>query len=107
MKKPNVLWISIDSLRKAFLHTYAPHNRVTFLDELAREGCIFDNAFPGGNWTMPSHASMFTALDTTSHMIWSWEHRFQPETQTAFDIFHDEGYSVGCFTIPQLGALLA
>lgn len=107
MKKANVLWISIDSLRKDFLHTYAPHNRLTFLDELAQQGCIFDNAFPGGNWTMPSHASMFTALDTTSHMIWSWEHRFPPETQTAFDIFHDEGYTVGCFTVPQLGALFA
>ena len=107
MKKPNVLWISIDSLRKDFLHTYAPHNRVTFLDELAREGCIFDNAFPGGNWTMPSHASMFTALDTTSHMIWSWEHRFPSGTQTAFDIFHKEGYTVGCFSVPQLAALFA
>jgi len=107
MKKANVLWISIDSLRKDFLHTYAPHNRTTFLDELAQQGCIFDNAFPGGNWTMPSHASMFTALDTTSHMIWGWEHRFPPGTQTAFDIFHKEGYTVGCFTIPQLGALFA
>ena len=107
MKKANVLWISIDSLRKDFLHTYAPHNRFTFLDELAQQGCIFDNAFPGGNWTMPSHASMFTALDTTSHMIWSWEHRFPPGTQTGFDIFHKENYAVGCFTIPQLGALFA
>jgi len=108
MKKPNVLWISIDSLRKDFLHTYAPdRNRFTFLDELAQQGCVFDNAFPGGNWTMPSHASMFTALDTTSHMIWSWKHRFPAGTQTAFDIFHKEGYTVGCFAVSQLGALFA
>ena len=103
MKRANVFWISIDSLRKDFLHTYAPqHNRYTFLDELAEQGCIFDNAFPGGNWTMPSHASMLTALDVTSHMIWSWQHRFLPGTQTAFDLFHRAGYTSGCFAIPQL-----
>lgn len=108
MKRANVLWISIDSLRKDFLHTYAPrHNRYTFLDELSEQGCIFDDAFPGGNWTMPSHASMFTALDATSHMIWSWQHRFPPGTQTAFEFFHDAGYTVGCFAVPQLGALFS
>lgn len=106
MKNSNVLWISIDSLRKDFLHTYAPHqNRYTFLDELAEQGCVFDDAYPGGNWTMPSHASMFTALDTTSHMIWSWQHRFPAGTKTGFDYFHDAGYTVGCFAVPQLGAL--
>jgi arylsulfatase A-like enzyme len=107
MKKSNVLLISIDSLRKDFLHTYARHNRYTFLDELAEQGCVFDDAFPGGNWTMPSHASMLTALDTTSHMIWSWQHRFPEGTQTAFDFFHRAGYTLGCFTIPQLGALFS
>lgn len=108
MKRANVFWISIDSLRKDFLHTYAPQrNRYTFLDELAEQGCIFDNAFPGGNWTMPSHASMFTALDVTSHMIWSWQHRLPPGTQTAFDFFHRAGYAAGCFAIPQLAALFA
>src|SRR5215213_5623966 len=108
MKKSNVLWISIDSLRKDFLHTYAPrHNRYTFLDELAEQGCVFDDAFPGGNWTMPSHASMLTGLDTTSHMIWSWQHRFREETHTAFDFFHKAGYTLGCFTIPPLGDLFS
>jgi arylsulfatase A-like enzyme len=106
MRRPNVLWISIDSLRKDFLHTYAPgRNRYTYLDELAEQGLVFDNAFPGGNWTMPSHASMFTGLDTTSHMIWTWQHRFAPGTKTAFDFFHRAGYVSGSFTIPQLGAL--
>jgi arylsulfatase A-like enzyme len=108
MKRANVFWISIDSLRKDFLHTYAPqHNRYTFLDELAEQGCIFDNAFPGGNWTMPSHATMLTALDVTSHMIWSWQHRFPPETQTAFDLFYQAGYTTGCFAIPQLASLFS
>lgn len=106
MKRPNVFWISIDSLRRDFLATYAPRqNRHTFLDELAGRGCVFENAFPGGNWTMPSHATMLTGLDTTSHMVWSWKHRFAPGTPTAFDLFHQAGYTTGCFAIPQLAAL--
>jgi arylsulfatase A-like enzyme len=103
MKGANVFWISIDSLRRDFLHAYNPAlMRSTYLDELAQTGCVFENAFPGGNWTMPSHASMLTGQDTTSHMIWSWQHRFTPGTQTAFDLFHRAGYTVGCFAIPQL-----
>jgi hypothetical protein len=50
---------------------------------------------------------MFTGRDVTSHMIWSWQHRFPPNTRTAFDFFHRAGYAVGCFAIPQLAALFA
>lgn len=107
-KAANVFWISIDSLRKDFLHIYNPElNRRTYLDELAEHGCIFDNAFPGGNWTMPSHASMLAGLDTTSHMIWSWSHRFAENTPTAFDFFRRAGYISGCFAIPQLRELFS
>ncbi|HKY04049.1 MAG TPA: sulfatase-like hydrolase/transferase, partial [Blastocatellia bacterium] len=66
-----------------------------------------ENTFPGGNWTMPSHATMLTGLDATSHTIWSWAHRFAPGTKTAFDLFHDAGYKTGCFAIPQLGSLFS
>ena len=108
MKGANIFWVSIDSLRKDFLRTYRPqHNRATFIDEMAKQGCVFENAFPGGNWTMPSHATMLTWLDATSHMIWSWSHRFAQDTRTAFDYFHDAGYAVGCFAIPQLGSLFS
>src|SRR6185369_3155107 len=108
MKRANIFWISVDSLRKDFLHIYnQAENRHTYLDELAESGCIFENAFPGGNWTMPSHASMMTGLDVTSHMIWSWQHRFPPGTLTAFDLFHRAGYTTGCFAIPQLRELFS
>jgi arylsulfatase A-like enzyme len=108
MKRANVFWVSIDSLRSDFLQTYAhAGNRYTFIDELADRGCVFENAFPGGNWTMPSHATMLTGLEATSHMIWSWKHRFEEGTRTAFDHFHQAGYSTGCFSIPQLGALFS
>jgi arylsulfatase A-like enzyme len=108
VKGANIFWVSIDSLRRDFLHAYKPQgNRQTFIDELAAGGCVFEHTFPGGNWTMPSHATMLTGLDATSHMIWSWAHRFAPETRSAFDYFKDAGYAVGCFAIPQLGSLFS
>ncbi|MGH9822198.1 MAG: sulfatase-like hydrolase/transferase, partial [Blastocatellia bacterium] len=108
MKKPNVFWISIDSLRRDFLSIYNRHAmRSTYLDEIAEQGCIFEDAFPGGNWTIPSHATMLTGLDATSHMIWGWEHRFAPETETAFDLFRRAGYTTGCFAIPELRSLFS
>jgi arylsulfatase A-like enzyme len=108
MKHPNVFWISIDSLRRDFLWLYEPSkNTSTYLDELGATGAVFENAFPGGNWTMPSHASMLTGLDATSHMIWSWQHRFPHGITTAFDIFGQAGYTTGCFAFPMLGELFA
>jgi len=108
MKGANVIWISVDSLRRDFLHTYNPERaRSTYLDDMAEQGCVFENAFPGGNWTMPSHASMLTGLDSTSHMIWSWAHRFAEGTQTAFDFFRRAGYTSGCFAIQQLRDLFS
>ena len=50
---------------------------------------------------------MLTGLDATSHMIWSWAHRLAEGTRTAFDLFHDAGYTTGCFAIPQLGSLFS
>ena len=108
MTRANVVWVSIDSLRSDFLQAYSPAgNRFTFIDEMAERGCVFENAFPGGNWTMPSHATMLTGVDATSHMIWTWAHRFEAGTRTAFDHFNEAGYSTGCFSIPQLGSLFS
>lgn len=106
--KPNVFWISIDSLRKDFLHAYAPLKmRQTYLDELAESGCVFENAFPGANWTPPSHACMLTGLDASSHSVWSWSNRLDSGIKTAFDLFHESGYVTGCFALPHLGELFA
>ena len=69
-KPPNVVLISIDSLRADHLGPYgyardtSPH-----LDALAKRSVVFDHAFSTTTWTLPSHASLFTGLYPNAHGV--------------------------------------
>lgn len=62
-KRPNVVWISLDTLRADHLGTYgyarptSPH-----LDAFAARGLRFDWAISQAPWTRPSHRSMLTGV---------------------------------------------
>lgn len=58
---PNVLLISIDTLRKDHLGCYG-YSRPTSpnIDQLANAGVVFDNMISTSTWTLPAHASMLT-----------------------------------------------
>lgn len=68
--RPNVLLISLDTLRGDFL-SLAGHPTPTspVLDELAKEGVAFLNAFSTFPSTGGSHMSMMTSLHPCAHLI--------------------------------------
>ncbi|MBU1628305.1 sulfatase-like hydrolase/transferase, partial [bacterium] len=69
-KKPNILFISIDSLRRDHLSCYGYFRETTpNIDKLAAKGTIFDNAISTTCWTLPSHMSMFTGLYNMQHGV--------------------------------------
>ncbi|MBW2230887.1 MAG: sulfatase, partial [Deltaproteobacteria bacterium] len=66
--RPNVVLISIDTLRQDRLGLYG-HCRDTspVLDEFAEEAVIFDQAFTVAPSTLPAHASLMTGLYPEEH----------------------------------------
>ncbi|HJP02600.1 MAG TPA: sulfatase [Planctomycetota bacterium] len=68
--RPNVLLISIDTLRADHLSCYgyaqatSPH-----LDRLASEGVLFEDATSTTSWTLPAHISMLTGLPISAHGV--------------------------------------
>ena len=68
--KYNLLIISIDTLRADHLKCYG-YNQDTspHLDQLAREGVLFENLTAASSWTVPSHMSMFTSLYPSVHGV--------------------------------------
>jgi arylsulfatase A-like enzyme len=60
---PNVLLVSIDTLRGDFLEE-AP-----FLAERAAQGRSFSRAYASSNWTLPSHLSLLTSLPYSEHCL--------------------------------------
>lgn len=68
--KPNILLISIDTLRADHLATYGyPRATSPFIDGLAAEGIRFDRAYATSSWTTPSVVSMITSSYPTRHRM--------------------------------------
>ena len=77
-RRPNILLISIDTLRADHLSSYG-YGRETSpaLDRLAENGVLFERAIAPTSWTLPSHLSMLTGLEISAHGIaddrqWTW-----------------------------------
>ncbi|MCZ6691484.1 MAG: sulfatase [Planctomycetota bacterium] len=68
--KPNVILISIDSLRADHLgcYGYGPKTSPN-IDRMAREGAVFEWTISSSSWTLPSHMAMFTALPDLLHGV--------------------------------------
>jgi len=67
-RRPNVILISIDTLRADHLGCYGYDKPTTpALDAFRREGVLFRTAIASAPSTLPSHASIFTALAPQHH----------------------------------------
>jgi len=97
-KRPNVLLISIDSLRHDHLGCYG-YGRATSpnLDRLAAEGTLFEQHVSSSSWTLPAHAALFTALPDSGHGCTDVDRALAPRHQTLAEQFHAGGYATAGF----------
>jgi arylsulfatase A-like enzyme len=67
---PNVVLISIDTLRPDHLSVYGYERpTATALEGLAEEGVVFLNAYSTSSWTAPAVASLLTSLRPDQHHV--------------------------------------
>lgn len=94
----NVLLIILDTVTATDLGIYGNSRPTTpRIDDLAREGVLFEQAFAPAPWTLPSHASMFTGLWPSQHSA-DWEEPLGPDAPTVAEIFRAQGFATGGFT---------
>ena len=80
---PNILLISLDTLRGGHLGSYGSARFTSpFLDSLARRGTYFPFSFINTLGTTPSHTTMLSSLYQETHKV-EYHHL---ENQTAFDV---------------------
>jgi arylsulfatase A-like enzyme len=64
----SAILIIVDTLRADHLGVYGSRRPTSpFLDELAKRGRVFENAFATSPWTLPSIGSMLTGLTPSGH----------------------------------------
>jgi arylsulfatase A-like enzyme len=66
--KPNILLIVLDTVRADHMSLYGYERDTTpWLRNFAKESLVFNNAYSTGDFTLPSHASLFTGLYAEGH----------------------------------------
>ena len=97
--RPNVVMISIDTLRSDRLPAYGYDGVETpAIDRLAADGVLFERAWTHANVTLPSHVSLFTGLLPPEHGVRdNVGYRLAEEIPTLAETLRGAGYATGGF----------
>ncbi len=67
LNKPNILLITIDTIRPDYVSCYGGSNSTPHIDSIAKTGILFENTFCSVPLTFPSHTSILSGLFPSSH----------------------------------------
>lgn len=99
--RPNIILISLDTLRADRLSVYGyPRATTPSIDAFAGEGTVFTDAVSASCWTTPSHASMFTGALPLDHGAGSWPRGYVlPQgADTVAELLQRNGYATAAFS---------
>lgn len=98
INSPNIIIIVLDAGRFDYLGCYGcPQPLTPHIDNLAKDGVLFENVTTVAPWTVPSHASMFTGLYPNQHQAnWNTLH-IKEGIPTIFDILRSKDYKISAF----------
>ncbi len=96
--RPNILLISLDTLRADHLGCYG-YERPTspHLDRLAERSVRFADARAPSSWTFPSHASMFAGLNPMEIGVLTLDDRIPARTSLIAELLSEVGYQTAAF----------
>lgn len=112
-ERPNILLIVLDTQRADRLSCYwseaerakRAHTSPN-LDRLASESTLFERAIAPAQWTIPSHASMFTGEYPSTHQTIQADIELSPSFPTLAELLKFSGYTtVGFCNNPLVGIL--
>lgn len=107
VKPQNIIVILLDTHRADRLG-FNGYQRSTSpnLDEFARSATVFERAIAPAQWTIPSHASMFTGLPPSTHLTTQASSVLDDRFKTCAEILTGAGYeTVGFCNNPLVGLI--
>ena len=91
---PDVLLISLDTVGAQHLGCYGYERDTSpFLDRIAAEGVLFENATAPGAKTAPSHASLVSGVYPTRHGVHGFGSEVPEELPTLAELLASRGYA--------------
>lgn len=95
--RPNVILVSIDTLRADSTSLYRGPLPTPGFEALASRGVVFDRAYAPAPETGPSHATLFTGQEVLRHGVIRNGVPLPEEKQTLAEVFRDAGYATAAF----------
>ena len=98
---PNLVLVTLDTLRPDHLGCYG-YARPTspFLDQLASQSVVFEQAESPAPWTAPAMISIMTGLRPRAHGVFDFPNpgRLNERATTLAEVLSGHGYATGAFT---------
>ena len=98
-RKPNIVLLGIDSLRRDHMSCYGYHRLTTpHIDRFAQESTLFEDTFSAHIPTTSAYASMLTGRDVFGTQVVALRHKgpLRPEVPTLAEILREQGYNSTC-----------
>lgn len=96
---PNILLIVLESTRASHLSCYGYDRPTTpYLDQLAAEGVLYEQAISPASWTLPAHSCLFTGLYTSQHGTDFDQPQLNPQIMTLAEMLQQRGYCTAAFS---------
>jgi arylsulfatase A-like enzyme len=94
---PNVLLVTLDTTRPDRLGVYGhPEARTPFLDRLARQGAVVEQAIGDVPVTLPSHSTIMTGVPALGHGVrYNADFKLADEAETLAEIYAERGWDTG------------
>ncbi|MEK7485829.1 MAG: sulfatase-like hydrolase/transferase [Planctomycetota bacterium] len=98
-KKKNLIVVTLDTTRADRLGCYGYDGNTTpFLDALAQDSIVFENAITPVPLTLPSHSTLFTGIYPLGHGVRAnIAFQLPDEVQTLAEILKSESYETSAF----------
>ncbi|MCB9914807.1 MAG: sulfatase [Planctomycetes bacterium] len=90
--RPDLVLVTLDTLRADAVGAYSGVADTPFLDELAARGVLFEDAWTACNSTLPSHASLLTGLPVPAHGLLDNASTLAPEVRGLAQALRARGY---------------
>jgi len=106
-ERPDIVFIVLDTHRLDRLGCYGYHrNTSPNIDAFAQNATVFERAISPAQWTIPSHASLFTGEPVTTHMTIHSGDVLDPRHKTLAELLSARGYrTVGVCNNPLVGVI--
>lgn len=107
MDLPDILFLVLDTQRADRLGCYGYEQPISpNLDRFAAQSVVFEQAIAPAQWTVPSHASMFTGQYPSTHQVTQSSQSLDPSRPHLVEILAKAGYeTIGFCNNPLVGIL--